>query len=159
MSLRLSREKSISVAINNPNSIVIGSDQVAVCRGKVLSKPLTEENAIKQLSWQIGNKTEFYTGIAISRNGGKNIKSAVVKSYVEFLDKKHLSNDFLSSYVKKSSPLNCAGSAKFEGIGISLVKRVSSEDPNALMGLPVIKLFGFCPILLVEFANLFFDCK
>lgn len=143
LALRLAKEKSISVSKNNPHGLVIGSDQVAVCKGKILNKPLTKEKAIEQLIWQRGQKTEFFTAIALSKESGKSLQAITVKSTVEFLDEKKISNKDIFDYIDKAQPLHCAGSAKFEGIGISLIKKVSCEDPNALLGLPVIKLCMF----------------
>ena len=143
MSLRLSLEKSLSISKKYSGAIVIGSDQVAECDGRILNKPQTEVNAIKQLIFQRGKKTKFFTGIAISQNKGEIIKSTVVESYVEFLAIDLLTEDLIKAYVKNEKPLNCAGSAKFEGTGICLIKKVSTEDPNALLGLPVIKLCMF----------------
>ena len=123
--------------------MIIGSDQVAVCCGLVLNKPLTIEKAIEQLLWQRGKKTEFFTALALSKEAGKVLKVSYVKSTVEFLNENHISDDVISNYVAKALPLNCAGSAKFEGVGVSLIKKINCEDPNALLGLPVIKLCKF----------------
>ena len=71
------------------------------------------------------------------------MKSSVVKSTVVFLDQGLITDEDILNYVGKENPLHCAGSAKFEGIGVSLLKRVSCEDPNALLGLPLIKLCIF----------------
>ncbi len=140
LSLRLSKQKSLKIAKNQPNSIVIGSDQVAVCNGKILGKPNTIENAIKQIEWQIGKKTEFFTGLALSRRLGDEIQFSVTKSYVIYHDNKFITHDLIKNYVKKDQPLNCAGGAKFESLGISLIKEFSSRDPTAILGLPLIDL-------------------
>lgn len=140
LALRLAKEKNLVVAENYPNALVIGSDQVAVCCGTILSKPLTIEKAVEQLLWQRGKKTEFFTALALSRKSGEMLKISYVKSTVEFLNEQFISDDDILNYVLKALPLHCAGSAKFEGIGISLIKKIDCEDPNALLGLPVIKL-------------------
>jgi septum formation protein len=156
LALRLAKEKNLSVARNNSDAMIIGSDQVAVCNGLILNKPLTKEKAIEQLLWQRGEKTEFFTSIALSKNSGENIKISFVKSTVEFQGKSFVSEDDICNYVVKAEPFSCAGSAKFEGIGISLIKKVTCEDPNALLGLPVIKLckflneWGISPLSLVK---------
>ena len=140
LSLRLSKQKSLKVAKNNHNSIVIGSDQVAVCKGKILGKPNTIENAIKQIEWQLGNKTEFFTGLALSRKSGEEIQYSITKSYVVYHDKKIITRKLIKDYVEKDKPINCAGGAKFESLGISLIKEFSSNDPTAILGLPLIEL-------------------
>lgn len=143
LALRLAKEKNLVVAKNHPDALIISSDQVAVCCGLVLNKPLTIEKAIEQLLWQRGKKTEFFTALALSKEAGKVLKVSYVKSTVEFLNENHISDDVISNYVAKALPLNCAGSAKFEGVGVSLIKKINCEDPNALLGLPVIKLCKF----------------
>ena len=154
LALRLAREKNLAVAENYPNDLIIGSDQVAVCCGLILSKPLTIEKAIEQLIWQRGKKTNFFTALALSKNSGKNLKVSYVKSTVEFLDESLISDEDISNYISKAQPLNCAGSAKFEGIGISLIKKIQCEDPNALLGLPVIKLCKFLSEWGISLMNL-----
>ena len=140
LSLRLSKEKSLKIAKKQPNSIVIGSDQVAICNGKILSKPNTIENAIEQIEWQIGKKTEFFTGLALTRRSGDEIQFSVTKSYVIYHDDKFITKELIKNYVTIDKPINCAGGAKFESLGISLIKEFSSNDPTAILGLPLIDL-------------------
>ena len=103
LALRLAKEKNLVVAENYPNALVIGSDQVAVCCGTILSKPLTIEKAVEQLLWQRGKKTEFFTALALSRKSGKMLKISYVKSTVEFLNEQNLIS-FKSSIEKNKIP-------------------------------------------------------
>ena len=140
LSLRLSKQKSLKVAKKNFDAIVIGSDQVAVCNGKILGKPETIENAIQQLEWQVGKKTEFFTGLTLTRKSGDEIQSSVINSYVIYHDKNFITKKIIRNYINKENPMHCAGAAKFENLGISLIKEYSSNDPTAILGLPLIDL-------------------
>ena len=125
------------------NAVVIGSDQVAFCDGKILKKSKNLDDAFEQISWQVGKQTTFFTGLALVRNGGKEVQSGTTVSHVFYRDSNFISEKLVRNYVNKEKPLNCAGSTKLESLGICFIKRVETEDPSALMGLPLIKLCSF----------------
>ena len=156
LAMRLAKEKNLSVAKNNPDALVIGSDQVAICNKLILNKPMTKEKAIEQLLWQRGKNTEFFTALAVGLRSEKKLNVTFVKSTVKYLGDELISDDDIVNYIVKEQPFFCAGSAKFEGIGISLIQKISCEDPNALLGLPVIKLcqilneWGIAPMSLIK---------
>ena len=143
LSERLSLEKALKISEFNPDAVVIGSDQVAFCDGKILKKSNNLEDAFEQISWQVGKKTTFFTGLAMVRHGGKEVQSSTIVSNVFYRDSQFVSENLVRDYVKKEKPLNCAGSTKFESLGICFLKRVETEDPSALMGLPLISLCSF----------------
>ncbi len=143
LSERLSLEKALKISELNRDAVVIGSDQVAFCDGKILKKSKNLEDAFEQISWQIGKQTTFFTGLALARNGGKEVQSGTITSRVFYRDSDFISEKLVRNYVKKEKPLNCAGSTKFESLGVCFLKRVETEDPSALMGLPLIELCSF----------------
>ncbi|MDA9689662.1 Maf family nucleotide pyrophosphatase [Betaproteobacteria bacterium] len=143
LSERLSLEKALKISKLNQDAIVIGSDQVAFCDGKILKKSNNLEDAFKQISWQVGKQTTFFTGLVLARHGGKEVQSGIITSHVFYRDSHFISENLVRNYVKKEKPLNCAGSTKFESLGICFLKRIETEDPSALMGLPLIKLCCF----------------
>ena len=143
LSERLSLEKALKISELNRDAVVIGSDQVAFCDGKILKKSKNLEDAFEQISWQIGKQTTFFTGLALARHGGKEVQSGTITSRVFYRDSDFISEELVRNYVKKEKPLNCAGSTKFESLGVCFLKRVETEDPSALMGLPLIELCSF----------------
>ena len=143
LSRRLSLEKALKISELNRDAVVIGSDQVAFCDGKILKKSKNLEDAFEQISWQIGKQTTFFTGLALARHGGKEVQSGTITSRVFYRDSDFISEELVRNYVKKEKPLNCAGSTKFESLGVCFLKRVETEDPSALMGLPLIELCSF----------------
>jgi septum formation protein len=138
LAIRLAREKAAAVLARFPAAIVIGSDQVALCRGRVLGKPGTSDRAVEQLRWQRGSLTEFHTAFAVMR--GDRIIEEVVTTRVTWRAADQLTDEFLTRYVALERPLDCAGAAKSEGLGIVLLERVESTDPTALVGLPLIRV-------------------
>lgn len=143
---RLAILKAQAVAERWSDALVIGSDQVALFENEILGKPHTHENAVKQLTRFSGNKVTFLTGLSvIESKTGKTI-SLVEPFEVHF---KQLSNNDIESYLVAEKPYNCAGSFKSEALGICLFEKLVGEDPNTLIGLPLIKLvdmfkqFGF----------------
>ncbi len=136
-SLRLSREKAIAVAGQFPDALIIGSDQVALLDGVQLGKPLNHDNAVKQLRAMRGKSVLFYSALSLfnARNG--EMQSDVVVTRVSYRD---LSDEAIELYLHKEQPYHCAGSAKAEGLGIALISRIEGDDPNALIGLPLIRL-------------------
>lgn len=138
-SARLSREKAAAVAANHPDCLIIGSDQVALLDGEQLGKPLTHDNAVRQLQAMRSKTVTFYTALTLlnARNG--QIQTEVAENRVSF---RNYSDEEIESYLLKEQPYNCAGSAKSEGLGIALISRMEGDDPNALIGLPLISLIS-----------------
>ncbi|TAN71563.1 MAG: septum formation inhibitor Maf [Gallionella sp.] len=136
-SIRLAQEKARAVAAAYPNALVIGSDQVALLEGRQLGKPLTHDNAVKQLRAMRGKTTCFYTALALLNSKTGNLQTGVAENLVTLRD---LSDAEIEGYLRKEQPYHCAGSAKSEGLGIALIARMAGDDPNALIGLPLILL-------------------
>lgn len=134
---RLSIAKAKAVADRNENALVIGSDQVSVIDGEIAGKPHTHENAVKQLQNASGKTVTFYTGLCLYNSSTKKYQSEVVPFNVVF---RNLTIDQIENYLKKEEPYNCAGSFKSEALGIILFEKLEGEDPNTLMGLPLIRL-------------------
>lgn len=136
---RLAISKAKALAAQYPNHLIIGSDQVAVHQGKILGKPHTEAKAIEQLSTFSGDSVTFLTGLALYNSQTDKTQSLVEPFQVHF---RTLSYQEIADYVAKEKPLDCAGSFKSEGLGIALFKAMQGDDPNALIGLPLIKLIA-----------------
>ena len=134
---RLAIEKAKKVAAQFPDALIIGSDQVAVHDNEILGKPHTHENAIKQLSSFSGNKVTFYTGLCLFNSKTGESSSLVDPFYVHF---KTLSEQAIENYLLAEKPYKCAGSFKSEALGICLFEKLEGDDPNTLIGLPLIKL-------------------
>jgi len=135
--LRLSIEKARSVGLQHSNTLVIGCDQVASFEGKPLGKPLSHENAVKQLRIMRGKEIIFHSGICLFNAVTGNIQSSVVDIQVKF---RSLSDQQIENYLVREEPYDCAGSAKSEGLGVALLDYIRGDDPNALIGLPLIQL-------------------
>ena len=135
--VRLAEAKSRAVATEFVDADVIGADQVAVLEGLQLGKPLNYSNAVKQLQAARGKEVIFHTALCLfnSRNG--NIQTRLVPSRVKF---RNLSDRQIENYLDKEQPYHCAGSAKAEGLGIALLESILSDDPTALIGLPLMAL-------------------
>lgn len=136
-SWRLSREKAQAVAANHPDALIIGSDQVALLGEEQIGKPLTHDNALRQLRAMRGQSVNFYTALTLLNARTGEMQTEVAENCVSFRD---LSDDEIESYLRKEQPYHCAGSAKSEGLGIALISRIEGDDPNALIGLPLILL-------------------
>ncbi|MFD2166536.1 Maf family protein [Thalassotalea euphylliae] len=134
---RLAEQKAMAVQADFENALIIGSDQVAVFGDKILGKPHTEENAIKQLMSFSGQHVTFLTGLSVFDTATKEAKTLVEQFSVYF---RQLTELEIRAYVKAEQPLNCAGSFKSEGLGICLFEKLVGDDPNTLIGLPLIKL-------------------
>jgi len=141
MVMRLSERKAEAVAEQikqqGEDALIIGSDQSAVLNGQPLTKPGNFENAVKQLTEASGQRIVFQTGLCLlnSRTGRKQ---TICEPYTVVFKK--LSAQTIERYLKKEKPYNCAGSFKSEGLGIALFEKFEGEDPNSLIGLPLIKL-------------------
>lgn len=136
---RLAIEKAKAIAANHPNALIIGSDQVAMHGDEIVGKPHTHERAVQQLKTASGKEIHLYTGLALINSKTGAIQSEVVPFTVHF---KELSEQVIESYLRKEEPYNCAGSVKSEGLGIALLNRFEGDDPNALIGLPLIRLIA-----------------
>jgi septum formation protein len=136
-SVRLAQEKARAVAGNYPDALIIGSDQVALLEGRQLGKPLTHDNAVKQLRAMRGKTTCFYTALTLLNNRTGNLQTEVAENFVTLRD---LSDEEIEGYLQREQPYHCAGSAKSEGLGIALMSKMTGDDPNALIGLPLILL-------------------
>jgi len=119
--------------------LIIGSDQLSVSAGKVLGKPETYAAATRQLRQASGQCVQFVTGIAVLNCTTGNMLSSVAHNQVWFRD---LTDTQIETYLAVEKPLDCAGSFKSEGLGIALFRRIEGDDPNALIGLPLICLCG-----------------
>lgn len=134
---RLAIAKAQAVAKQYPDALIIGSDQVAVCDGEILGKPHHFDNAVKQLSKFSNKAVTFYTGLCVYNSATESVSSLIEPFYVHF---KALSQEAIANYLHAEEPYNCAGSFKSEGLGICLFEKLEGEDPNSLIGLPLIKL-------------------
>ncbi len=133
---RLAQEKAREVAKSH-SGLIIASDQVAILGDEILTKPQLHENAVKQLEKSSGNSVIFFTSLTLLNTDNDTIDTVVEESRVVF---KILSAKQIENYLQKEQPYNCVGSFKSETLGISLVERIEGRDPNALIGLPLIKL-------------------
>lgn len=136
-SQRLSQLKAQAVAQQFPDALIIGSDQVALLEGKQLGKPLTHDNAVRQLRSMRGKTVDFFTAVSLFNSGNSEMQTALAETKVSFRD---LTDDEIERYLHKEQPYHCAGSAKSEGLGIALIQSIKGDDPNALIGLPLIIL-------------------
>ena len=136
-SMRLSQLKARAVACDHPDALIIGSDQVALLEGRQIGKPGTHDNAVRQLQSMRGKTTCFYTALTLYNSRTGRMQTEVAENHVTL---RNLSDDEIEGYLLKEQPYNCAGSAKSEGLGIALMSRMTGDDPNALIGLPLILL-------------------
>jgi septum formation protein len=138
--LRLSVAKARAAATRvttASGALVIGSDQVATCDGRQIGKPGTHENARAQLQSMRGKSVEFHSALCLFDNRSGHVQSADIVTRVQF---RHLSDEEIEAYLLAETPYDVAGSAKSEGLGITLVDAIHSDDPTALVGLPLIAL-------------------
>ena len=139
--LSLGKAQSINTLKINKNCLIIGSDQVAVFDDKIIGKPLNKKNSIKQLEKFRGNKVIFYTGLAIVSNTKNTFHTTYTKTTIQY---RNFSKAEMLYALKIEKAYDCVGASKIEGYGISLVEKVISTDPTAIVGLPLIKL---CKVL------------
>ncbi|MBU3577021.1 Maf family nucleotide pyrophosphatase [Polynucleobacter sp. UK-Kesae-W10] len=137
LALRLAQAKAAAVAKQHPNAWVIGSDQVADLCGAAIGKPGNFERALAQLQLMRGQTVTFHTALCLMK--GDAFTTLSVPTEVTF---RKLSDEVLENYLLAEEPYDCAGSAKSEGLGISLLESIKSADPTALIGLPLIALTG-----------------
>ncbi|MDN3652716.1 nucleoside triphosphate pyrophosphatase [Thalassotalea ponticola] len=134
---RLAQLKAKAVAKDYSHALIIGSDQVAVSDGNILGKPHTHDNAVKQLQSFSGKTVTFLTGLCLYNSQTGNSQTIVEPFNVSF---RHLSLEEIDNYLRAEQPYNCAGSFKSEALGICLFESLQGDDPNSLIGLPLIKL-------------------
>ncbi len=135
--LRLAENKARAGALVYPDGLIIGADQVAVLESTPLGKPLTHENAMRQLRLLSGREVTFHTALSLFNSRTNSIQTSLTLSHVKF---RELNDQKIENYLAKEQPYHCAGSAKSEGLGIALIERIVGDDPNALIGLPLIAL-------------------
>lgn len=140
LSERLAISKATSLASDFPAHLIIGSDQVAECENQLLGKPGTKGNAALQLQYCSGKTACFYTSLCLFNTVTGSIQSDVVITRVTF---RHLNHQQIETYLDKEDVRFCAGSFKAESAGIQLFKNLTSDDPTALIGLPLIRLTDF----------------
>ena len=133
--LRLAAAKAGAVAAGRAEGLIIGSDQVAECDGEPVGKPGTHDRAVTQLGRLSGRTVVFHTGVAL-------VNAATGRTQVAMVDVastyRRLSVAEIEHYLRRETPYDCAGSVRSEGLGIALFERIASEDPSALVGLPLI---------------------
>lgn len=135
--MRLAREKARSLTQQYPDSLIIGSDQVCVLDGKITGKPHHYDAAFAQLRKASGQCITFYTGLSLY-NSATGEDHTICEPYsVHF---RTLDDDEIRAYLLAEMPYQCAGSFKSEGLGIALFKKLQGDDPNTLIGLPLIRL-------------------
>ena len=134
---RLAQTKALTIAKQYPDALVIGSDEVAVVDGQILTKPEEHTGAVRQLKLMSGKVVEFLTCVCLinSRSGRQQLDTVTVE--VQF---RELTDSEIDCYLEWDKPYDCAGSFKSETAGITLVNRISSHDNTALLGLPLISL-------------------
>ncbi|KMW71857.1 septum formation inhibitor Maf [Photorhabdus luminescens subsp. luminescens] len=135
--MRLAQAKAQALQAKYSQHLIIGSDQVCVINGEITGKPHSFENAFKQLRQASGHCVTFYTGISLfnSKTGIADTRCELFNVYF-----RELTDDEIWAYLTAENPLNCAGSFKSEGLGITLFERLEGKDPNTLIGLPLITL-------------------
>lgn len=137
LAARLALAKAHAVAKNFPQAVVIGSDQVADLNGLALGKPGNHERAVLQLRQMRGQTVIFQTAVAVVCLESGFEQTALAAVRVKFRD---LNDDDIENYLHAEQPYDCAGSAKSEGLGIALLESIDSDDPTALIGLPLIRI-------------------
>jgi septum formation protein len=136
LALRLAVAKARDVAARSPDAVVIGSDQVADLDGQPVGKPGNHERAVQQLRAMSGRSVVFQTAVAVVHAAAGFEASALVPVTVRF---RALADAEIEQYLRMEQPYDCAGSAKSETLGIALLEAIESDDPTALVGLPLIR--------------------
>ena len=136
LAARLALAKAEAVAANFANAVVVGSDQVAELDGLLLGKPHTHERAVAQLRAMSGRQVLFHTAVAVVRRDRGYARGLLAPVRVTF---RSLAEAEIEHYLRIEQPYDCAGSAKSEALGIALLAAIESDDPTALIGLPLIR--------------------
>ncbi len=139
LAIRLSVAKATATAKKYCDHLIIGSDQVAAIGNTMMGKPGNRENAIQQLTMQSGQIVQFFTGICVLDSKSGRLLSDLDICEAHF---RTLSAQQIQRYIDAEQPFDCAGGFKSEGFGIALFHKITGEDPNALIGLPLIKLIA-----------------
>lgn len=134
---RLAEEKARAVGSHLKKGLVIGSDQLAEQGGQIIGKPRDHEHAVEQLTAASGSKAVLHSAVSVLNCSSEALQSAIVRVEVEC---RELSEEEILRYLEVDQPYNCCGSLKVESLGIALLKSIRSDDPNAITGLPVIRL-------------------
>ena len=134
---RLTQEKAQTAARKYQEHLIIASDQTAAINNRLLGKPGTVQQAIKQLTACSGQRVTFFTGLTLLNSKTGQLQSECLPFHVTF---RQLTEQQISHYINKEQPLDCAGSFKCEGLGITLFEKLEGDDPNILIGLPLIQL-------------------
>ncbi|OGI50192.1 MAG: septum formation protein Maf [Candidatus Muproteobacteria bacterium RIFCSPHIGHO2_12_FULL_60_33] len=134
---RLAIEKARKITGQKAGTLVIGSDQVAVYNGSIVGKPHNHDKAVEQLRSASGKTVTLYTGLALVNADTGRVQHEVIPYRVTF---RALTDAQIESYLRKEQPYSCAGSVKSEGLGIALLEKFEGDDPNTLIGLPLIRL-------------------
>jgi septum formation protein len=134
---RLAGTKARAVAARFPEALVIGSDQVADCDGRAIGKPGDRARALEQLRSLSGRTVVFHTGVALVDAASGRCRSELVDVASTF---RSLAEDEIAAYLDREQPYDCAGAVRSEAVGIVLFERIASDDPTALIGLPLIAL-------------------
>jgi len=137
LATRLAADKAAALVQRYPVHLLIGSDQVAELEGVAIGKPATLERAMAQLGAAAGRCVHFHTAVCVMDAESREQRTAAVTTTVEFRD---LSPAAIANYLGREPALDCAGSFKAEALGIALCRRISADDPTALIGLPLIEL-------------------
>ena len=138
--LRLAQSKAEAAALTWHDALIIGSDQVAALEGQSIGKPGGHEQAVTQLKAMRGKCVTFHTALALLDAGTGSLQLADVPTDVYF---RSFSDEEIERYVAMERPYDCTGSAKIEGLGVALVDKIVSDDPSALIGLPLMRLVTF----------------
>ena len=134
---RLARSKAQALAERYPAHLIIGSDQVVLLDGEPVSKPRDHAGAVDQLTRSSGRTLTFSTALYLYNSASKQGQGIVEPYHVTF---RSLTGDEIERYLRSEQPYDCAGSFKSEGLGITLIERMQGDDPNSLIGLPLIRL-------------------
>ncbi len=134
---RLATAKARKIAESEREALIIGSDQVAVYNGTIVGKPHSHDRAVEQLRAASGKTVTLYTGLALVNAASGRTQCEVIPYRVTF---RRLTDELIESYLRKEQPYACAGSVRSEGLGIALLEKFEGDDPNTLIGLPLIRL-------------------
>lgn len=136
LAVRLALAKAQAVAARHRDAIVVGSDQMAELDGAAVGKPGTHERAVQQLRRMSGRTARFHTAVAVVHGASGHVGQAIAVATVRF---RRLADAEIEAYLRAETPYDCAGSAKSEGLGIALLESIESDDPTALVGLPLMR--------------------
>lgn len=138
--LSLAKAQAVAKQFSGQNALIIASDQTATFEDKPIGKPHTHENAVKQLQQFSGKAIEFHTGLVVLNAQNGTFQQTLETVKVHF---RPLSEPMIENYLRLDQPYQCAGSIKSEGLGITLFEKIETDDPNTLIGLPLIRLTEF----------------